>query len=226
MQPLPRVAAALGVPAALMTSAAALGWGTSGAVAAVTAPGAAAFDDLLALVAAGVAWAVLAWLTAGLLLCLAAEARRHGRSPRPGRAGRLAAGRPPAGRAAARSRPGGGAPGPGHAGPGRPRRRRGRAAGRPDPAPRRRAGTRPVDPGPARCPGGRVGPARRAARATGHPAAPGPRGQRPRRRTTGRHPLGHRRPRPRARTPRSPTSRRAGPAGTPPTDRPSAPTPT
>ena len=75
MQPLPRVAAALGVPAALMTSAAALGWGTSGAVAAVTAPGAAAFDDLIALVAAGVAWAVLAWLTAGLLLCLAAEAR-------------------------------------------------------------------------------------------------------------------------------------------------------
>ncbi len=76
MQSLPRVAAAIGVPTVVITSAAALGWGTSGAVAAVTASGPAAFDDLLALVAAGVAWAVLAWLVAGLLLCLAAEARR------------------------------------------------------------------------------------------------------------------------------------------------------
>jgi nucleoid-associated protein YgaU len=68
-----------------MTSAAALGWGTSGAVAAITAPGPAAFDDLLALVAAGVGWAVLAWLAAGLLLCLAAAARRTD-----GRLGRVA----------------------------------------------------------------------------------------------------------------------------------------
>jgi nucleoid-associated protein YgaU len=78
MQSLPRTAAAIGVPTAVMTSAAALGWGTSGAVAAVTAPGPATFDDLLALVAAGAAWTVLAWLTAGLLLCLAAGARRTG----------------------------------------------------------------------------------------------------------------------------------------------------
>lgn len=76
MQPLPRVVAAIGIPTALLTGTAALGWGTSGALAAVTAPGPAAFDDLLALGAAGFAWAVLGWLTAGLLLCLAAEARR------------------------------------------------------------------------------------------------------------------------------------------------------
>ena len=76
MQSLASATAAVGVPAAVVTSTAVLGWGTSGAVAAVTAPGPAAFDDLLALVAACVAWAVLAWLTAGLLLCLAAEARR------------------------------------------------------------------------------------------------------------------------------------------------------
>jgi hypothetical protein len=75
MQPLPRTKAAIGVPASLITSAAALGWATSGAVTVVTAPGPATFDELLALVAAGVAWAVLAWLTAGLLLCLAAGAR-------------------------------------------------------------------------------------------------------------------------------------------------------
>ncbi len=87
MELLRRTAAAIGVPAALLTSAAALGWGTSGAVAAVTAPGPAAFDDLLAVVAAGVAWAVLAWLTAGLLLCLAAGARRtEGRLDRVARA--------------------------------------------------------------------------------------------------------------------------------------------
>jgi nucleoid-associated protein YgaU len=81
------VAAAVGVPTALGTSAAVLGWGTSGAVAAVTAAGPAGFDDLLALVAACVAWAVLAWLAAGLLLCLAAEARRtDGRLDRVARA--------------------------------------------------------------------------------------------------------------------------------------------
>ena len=87
MQSLSRAAAAIGVPVSVMTGAAALGWGTSGAVAAVTAPGPAAFDDLLALVAAGVAWAVLAWLAAGLLLCLAAGARRtDGRLDRVARA--------------------------------------------------------------------------------------------------------------------------------------------
>ena len=87
MQSLSRAGAAIGVPAALMAGAAALGWGTSGAVAAVTAPGPAAFDDLLALVAAGAAWAVLAWLTAGLLLCLAAGHRRtDGRLDRVARA--------------------------------------------------------------------------------------------------------------------------------------------
>jgi nucleoid-associated protein YgaU len=85
MQSLPRAAAAIGVPTALGTSTAVLGWGTSGAVAAVTAPGPAGFDDLLALVAAGVAWAVLAWLTTGLLLNLAAQAR-----PADGRLGRVA----------------------------------------------------------------------------------------------------------------------------------------
>ena len=87
MQSLARAAAAIGVPTTLLTSTAALGWGTSGAVAAVSAPGPAAFDDLLVLVAAGVAWTVLAWLTAGLLLCLAAEARRtDGRLDRVARA--------------------------------------------------------------------------------------------------------------------------------------------
>jgi nucleoid-associated protein YgaU len=76
MQPSSRVTAVIGVPTALMTSTAVLGWATSGAFAAVTAPGPAGFDDLLAVIAAGVAWAVLAWLTAGLLLCLAAATRR------------------------------------------------------------------------------------------------------------------------------------------------------
>src|SRR5687768_12623266 len=76
MQSLPRAAAATAVPTVLGTGSAVLGWGTSGAVAAVTAPGPAAFDDLLVLVAAGGAWVALAWLTAGLLLCLAAGARR------------------------------------------------------------------------------------------------------------------------------------------------------
>ncbi len=197
MQSLPRAAAAIGVPTALITSAAALGWGTSGAVAAVTAPGPAAFDDLLALVAAGVAWAVLAWLTAGLLLCLAAGARRtDGRLDRVARAvaplavRRLAAlllglglvGAPLA-----------------LAMPAQADRTVAAAAQQADPT------EPPVDvpaldrwtPDRPGCPGGDVEAARRAARAAGHPATPGPRGQRPRRRTPGRHPLGHRRPRPR-----------------------------
>jgi hypothetical protein len=75
------------VPAALLAGAAALGWGTAGALAAVTSPGPAAFDDLLALVVAGVAWAVLCWLSVGLLLTLAARAcRQDGRLDRLARA--------------------------------------------------------------------------------------------------------------------------------------------
>lgn len=72
-----RATVAVGVPAALLAGAVVLGWGTAGAMAAVTSPGPAGFDDLLALVAAGVAWAVLCWLSAGLLLSLAAQARRQ-----------------------------------------------------------------------------------------------------------------------------------------------------
>jgi hypothetical protein len=72
-----RAAAVVAVPAALVTTAAALRWGTSGVLAAVTTAGPAAFEDLLALVAAGAAWAVLGWLAAGLLLSMAAQARRR-----------------------------------------------------------------------------------------------------------------------------------------------------
>jgi nucleoid-associated protein YgaU len=87
MQALPRSTVALGVPAALLAGAAVLGWGTAGALAAVTSTGPAAFDDLLALVAACVAWAVLCWLSAGLLLSLAARAcRQDGRVDRLARA--------------------------------------------------------------------------------------------------------------------------------------------
>jgi len=71
-----RVAGLVGVPAALVTGVAALCWSTTDVLAAVTAPGAAAFDDLLALLAAGAGWAVLGWLTAGLLLSMAAQTRR------------------------------------------------------------------------------------------------------------------------------------------------------
>ena len=74
-----------GVVGALLAGAAALGWGTAGPLAAVTSAGPAAFDDLLALTAACAAWAVLAWLTAALLLSLAAQDRRQG-----GRLDRLA----------------------------------------------------------------------------------------------------------------------------------------
>jgi hypothetical protein len=77
MQALPRGMVACGVPIGLFAAAAALDWGTTGALAAVTSAGPAAFDDLLALAAAGAAWAVLCWLTAGLLLSLAAQARRQ-----------------------------------------------------------------------------------------------------------------------------------------------------
>jgi hypothetical protein len=87
MQALSRGIIACGVPAALLAGAAALGWGTAGALAAVTSAGPAAFDDLLALAAACAAWAVLCWLTAGLLLSLAAQAcRREGRLDRLARA--------------------------------------------------------------------------------------------------------------------------------------------
>ncbi|MEP6761573.1 MAG: LysM domain-containing protein [Sporichthyaceae bacterium] len=75
-----RRALLIAIPAALLTFAGALAWGTSGAVSAVTTPGPAAFDDLLALVAAGVGWAVLSWLAVALLVSLAAAAwRRAGR---------------------------------------------------------------------------------------------------------------------------------------------------
>ena len=225
MQSLSRAAAAIGVPSALMASVAALGWGTSGAVAAVTAPGPAAFDDLLALVAAGVAWAVLAWLTAGLLLCLAAEAgRTDGRLDRVARAitplavRRLAAlllglglvGAPlgvalPA--QADRTVVAAAQP----ADPTEPPPTCRRSTGGPltGPSPRRRRPTSlPILP---RCwSPGRTGGAWSATTSSYDGATP-----------SGTSP-----PAPWARRPRSPTSRRAGPAGTPPTDRRSALTPT
>jgi nucleoid-associated protein YgaU len=77
MQVSGRATVGVGVPAALLAGAAVLGWGTAGALAAVTSAGAVGFDDLLALAAAGLAWAVLCWLSAGLLLSLAAQARRQ-----------------------------------------------------------------------------------------------------------------------------------------------------
>lgn len=87
MKSLTRAVAVVGVPAALVASAMALGWASSGAVAAVTAAGPATFDDVLALAAACVAWAVLGWLTGGLVLSLAAAARRQdGRLDRAARA--------------------------------------------------------------------------------------------------------------------------------------------
>jgi len=95
MEPSPRMARAarlvalpvgmVAVLAALVTTTAALRWGTSGVLAAVTTPGPADFDDLLALAAAGAAWAVLGWLAAGLLLSMASQARH-----RDGRLARLA----------------------------------------------------------------------------------------------------------------------------------------
>jgi hypothetical protein len=87
MQTLRRAPVACGVPAALLAGGGALGWGTAGALAAVTSAGPAAFDDLLALVAACAAWVVLCWLSAGLLLSLAAQAcSRDGRLDRLARA--------------------------------------------------------------------------------------------------------------------------------------------
>lgn len=75
-----RAALLIAIPAAFVAGAAALAWGTSGAVSAVTAPGPAEFDVLLALAAAVVGWAVLGWLAVALLVSLAAEAwRRAGR---------------------------------------------------------------------------------------------------------------------------------------------------
>ena len=60
-------------PAALLTGTALLTWGTRAPLAAVTAPGSAPFEDLLALAAAAGAWCVLGWLTAGLLLAVLAR---------------------------------------------------------------------------------------------------------------------------------------------------------
>ena len=62
-------------PAALLAGTAGLGWGSRGPLAAVTAPGSATLDDLLALSAAVAAWCVLGWLTVGLLLAVLAGMR-------------------------------------------------------------------------------------------------------------------------------------------------------
>lgn len=73
-----RAALLLAVLAAMANVAAALAWGTFGAVSAVSAPGPAAFDDLLALLAACAGWAVLGWLAIALLVSLAAAAWQRG----------------------------------------------------------------------------------------------------------------------------------------------------
>src|SRR5690349_11202141 len=60
--------------AAYAAGTALLLWGTAGALTAVRAPGPAAADALVTLLAAGVAWLVLSWLSAVLLVALVSAA--------------------------------------------------------------------------------------------------------------------------------------------------------
>ena len=76
----PRWGAWAGVVGAACSTTVVLAWGTAGPLERVTASGPASFEDLLALSAAGAAWAAFGWLVCGLSLSVAAATLAPGGS--------------------------------------------------------------------------------------------------------------------------------------------------